>query len=233
MSVIQQGASPLGYGLVRVLGYGLSVAGVVLPLLPAGRHGEAIAWAALVVPALVFAILLVSPPAFAMRDRRGRRSVNILLLLPVMGLAMAALGSRALDQHYALLPAALCAAIAVLLGIGAAAQPLPGSQLGAVIFLVLFGAGYGYGGMVFADVRFDHSAGQPFQTQVRNRYVSRGRSTSYHLVLAPWGPLAQPLDAGVPAKTYAALQDGDLACVTLHPGALRMAWYQVAACNPG
>lgn len=234
MSIIEQGGAP-GGGIARWVGYGLSVIGLFLPFVPARFGGAALATATLVLPALVFALLLYAPEAFGQVLRGTKtRTISLVLALPVFMLFVSALNAGVLDSHDALLPAAVCAAIAVLLGLGAATRPMPGGLAAAIIFLALFGAAYGYGGLVYADIRFDHDPGQVLQAQVQDHDVSHGRGgPAYHLTLAPWGPMTTPHRVTVTAQTYGQLNPGDLACVTLHPGALRMAWFRAAACAAG
>jgi hypothetical protein len=231
MGIIDQGGGGRG-GIVRWVGYGLSLAGLLLPIAPLGLGGVALAVLTLVVPALVFALLLIAPEAFGQTLRGTRtRTISPILLAPPMVLLATALTSGVLDSRHALLPAAVCAAIAVLLGLGAATRPMPGGLAPAIVFLALFGAAYGYGGLVYADLRFDGEPGQVFRTQVQARSVSHGRGgAGYRLTLAPWGPVSAPVDVGVPERTYAALNPGDTACVTLHPGALRMEWFRAGLC---
>ena len=42
-----------------------------------------------------------------------------------------------------------------------------------------------------------------------------------------------PTDIAVSRTAYDALGPGQTACVTLHPGALRMAWFEADVCQPG
>lgn len=232
MSVIQQDVNPVTAWPVRIAGFGFALGGFLLALAPRGWGGALVPVAALVCPALAFAVLLAFPWAFGVTSRTGRRTVNFGLVFAVMGLAAAGLAGHPMDLQYALLPAGVCALIAVMLGVGAAAQPLPGDRGSAILFLVIYGAAYGFGGMTYADVRFDQDSGQLFQTEVQGEHVSYGRhSTNYHLTLAPFGGFAQPFDAEVPRAVFQALKPGDTACVTLHPGALRMRWYHAGLCT--
>jgi len=91
-------------------------------------------------------------------------------------------------------------------------------------------AAYGYGATAMVDIQFDTSAGTVFAAPVLGKYAYHGRSSSYHLNLPPWGPRAQPDSVEVSSGTYDALNVGDQVCVTLHPGALNLAWYRAAVC---
>jgi hypothetical protein len=235
MTIIEQGGGALGGAIARWTGYGLSFAGFLLPLVPARYGGQALAAAALILPAAVFALLLVSPEAFAQTLRGTRtRTISVILLFPSFMLFVGTLNAGVIDAHFALLPGAVCAVIAVLLGLGAARRPMPGGLVAAIVFLALFGAGYGYGGLVYADTRLDASPGQLFQAQVLARWTSFGRGgETYHLTLAPWGPVSRSLSVITSRATYMALNPGDTACMTLRPGALGMEWYQTGLCNPG
>jgi hypothetical protein len=238
MSLLDEEARAPSLAAPRAAGYGLAVVGFLLPLFPSRWGGDPLAVAALAVPAIVFALLLTVPEAFGVTFRRwggraGQRTISPLLLLSVLGLFVVAIAAGVVDVALALVPAAVCALIAVLLGLGAARRPMPGGLVEAVIFLALFGAAYGYGGLIFADMRFDRGPTQTYQARVENRYVSRGRNgPSYTVVLAPFGPVAKQVRAGVSAPAYAALNVGSLACVALHPGALRMPWFTAGACPP-
>ena len=190
---------------------------------------------ALALPAVIFAILLLAPDAFSATWRGSRTpTINGILLAPIAAFFVVAFNASVLDLSFALLPAGVCAVIAVLLGLGAAARPMPGALWAAILFLAAYGGGYGFGGLVFADIRFDHGQPQVFQTAVLTHSTSYGRGgTSYHLTLAPFGPVTVPANVRVSSATYAALNPGDVACVTLRPGALKMAWYTTALCPAG
>jgi hypothetical protein len=235
MSIIGPGSRPALGGPARWIGYGLAIVGLPAPIIPASRGGTALALAVLILPLAVLALLLYAPEAFSAPvrgSRTGRRMISPILAFPSMGLLIAALSAHLTDATPALAPAAICAVVVVLLGLGAAARPMPGGVVSAIAFLAVFGGAYGYGAMVYADMRFDGDAAQRFRTEVRDRYETHGRGAHYHVSLAPFGPLAQPASVSVPYATYSALITGDLACVSLHPGALNMAWYEAAACGP-
>jgi hypothetical protein len=169
--------------------YGLSAVGFLLPFAPARFGGDGLAIATPILPALIFALLLLAPEALG-RILRGTRTrtISLVLLLPVITMVMSSLQTGRLDIRYALAPTAVCAAIAVMLGLGAASRPMPGGLTAKVIDLALFGAAYGYGSLMYGDLWFDHAAGQVFEAKVQDPHERHARGgPSYRLTLAPWG----------------------------------------------
>jgi hypothetical protein len=151
----------------------------------------------------------------------------------VFGLAMPLSHVGMMNWSMALILAGLCAAVALLLGVGLVGRRLPGGLLLSVLFWGAFGGGYGYGAAVFADTRFDHNLPQIYPAQVQRQYMSHRGGSTRHLVLGPWGPMTGTTDIAVSLSAYDALIPGQTACVTLHPGALRMPWYRAGVCSPG
>lgn len=100
----------------------------------------------------------------------------------------------------------------------------------ALIAAVLLAALYAYGTMTTLDVCFDSSNGTHSSTSVIGKHVARGRSTSYYLRLAPWGPVSAAQNVSVSARLYRATSVGDTVCLDLHPGWLRVPWFRVGAC---
>jgi hypothetical protein len=97
--------------------------------------------------------------------------------------------------------------------------------------LVMFAGFYGYGVIAAADVVFDNSAAEPYSAVVVGGHVSRGRSTTYYLRLAPWGPIDHEKDVSVNYTVYHHAHLGDAVCATLHNGSLRAPWFRVASCE--
>jgi len=61
--------------------------------------------------------------------------------------------------------------------------------------------------------------------------VRHGKSTSYNLKLAPWGPVATVDSVSVSASTYQQTSVGQTVCVGLHPGAFALRWFVLQACE--
>jgi hypothetical protein len=234
MSIVTQGAAAPAARINVWIASGLGALGVILPLFAGGSQGFWIIPVSLVLPAIGFAMMLATPEAFGV-TRRGKRSLNIMPGLSIIGLLVSGTTNASLlDWRPALVPAAFAAAIALVLGVGLVGRRLPGPLWASILFWVVFGAGYGFCGTVFADRRLDHDPTQNFPVVVQRQYLSYGKnSTTPHLVLAPWGPATGETDVAVTRAAYQALTPGQTACVTLHPGALNMPWFEAGLCSAG
>jgi hypothetical protein len=217
-------------------GYGLAVVGAVLPPLavmgPPGLLTEFLAVAALAIALVVLGLAASAPTAFEVgSSRSSARVINFVLLLPASALMVAGFTSPLVFPPIVLLTGAVGSALALLFGLWAprARPPTKGSLL--LVFLALYGAGCGVGAPALIDRRFDHAPGQAFQAKVEARQVTGGRGgPRYGLRLGPWGPRTGPSYAPVTRAQYDATRPGDVACVTLYPGALGMAWYRATPC---
>ncbi len=90
---------------------------------------------------------------------------------------------------------------------------------------------YGYGGIVLANALLDHGSGQHYESAVLAKSITRGRHTSYHLRLAPWGPREQARSVDVPSSTYREFEVGDPVCIGLRSGAVGIAWFTISRCG--
>jgi hypothetical protein len=102
---------------------------------------------------------------------------------------------------------------------------------GALVALLLFAGVYGFGSIAVADTEFDDSPPAAYTTTVVGGHVSHGKSTSYYLRLAPWGPVAYPDDVSVSRALYDSTHLGDTVCTTLHSGSLHAPWFRLTACD--
>ncbi|MGC8550220.1 MAG: hypothetical protein ACP5M4_11025 [Acidobacteriaceae bacterium] len=104
------------------------------------------------------------------------------------------------------------------------------NRTGAVIGILVAGALYSIGVIHTADTLPDHSIPEPFQAQVLDMHESHGRSTSYYLSIAPWGPVTNGTDVEVSYHTYHSVSPGDTVCINLHSGYLQAPWYTLHTC---
>jgi hypothetical protein len=236
MTVEEVRVPTLDPATARWLGYGLMVAGSVLPVVSLLARpdltNEAVTLGAVVVPAALLALVVHAPAAFEVKARRSpARVINFLLILPSASLMVAAVTTPLLVPQVGFLTAAAGAAIGLLIGLWAPRHGASANPVILLLFFALFGGGYGAGAPFLINLRFDRSAGQVYQAPVEARQVIYGRGgPGYSLRLGAWGPVTAARTVGVPRAVYDAMNPGDTACVTLHPGALGMAWYHIARC---
>jgi hypothetical protein len=99
-----------------------------------------------------------------------------------------------------------------------------------MIAALLTGA-YAFGVLGQVNVLLDRAPQSVLRSRIIDKHLGHSRLASYHLTLAPWGPLADVHEATVPRDIYDAAEIGDPACIRLHDGALGMAWFTAATCR--
>ena len=93
-------------------------------------------------------------------------------------------------------------------------------------------AGYAFAVLVAVDQRPDLAIPQVVRSQVLDKEHFVDLSGIGHSVkLASWGWTSSDPDVEVGPGVLAQLSSGSKACITLHPGYLGWAWFEVAACG--
>jgi hypothetical protein len=185
------------------------------------------------IPAAVIYLLHREPLLYGlMKPKRDPRTdLSIAFIVCGFGLMIGNHGVHFVETtvmlEYAGLIALVCCA-----GIYSSARKNP-QFLGAMIGMLFFAGLYGWGLASAADSVPDKSAPTNFTTTVVNKHATHGRSTTYYLDLAPWGPMQQSNDVSVSSSSYRDTAIGDPVCLELRPGVLRVQWYQLVACNAG
>jgi hypothetical protein len=230
MSLIEERLAALTPAQIRTWGYALTVVAVV------AGGAEFFAPFAVVAALQILATLgaaaaaLKAPELFEVAGRRGR-GFNGVLFFPAALTAANTLPIAFVSVGPMLITALIGAAVA-----GWAASRRMGrglvSPIQFVAFLVLMGAGLGYGAPALIDVRFDPSPGQPYHATVNSMYVTQGRGVTYNLRLGPWGPEPEGSDVRVSADLYNQLNPHDQVCVALHNGLIAIPWFALKLC-PG
>jgi len=234
MSIVDErepGFSPLQ---IRVAGYvvtGLAVAAGIAAIFVKTQLVTATDLA-LALASIVFPVW--APELFEITTRsRGRtgRGANPFMLIPALLAFMAALMNDFASVQPLLIGAA--AGVAVAGGIAWLRRMRPGvaGPIQLVVLAAMAGGLLGFGAPALIDVRFDGAPAQPYRATVASMYVSHGKSTTYNLRLAPWGPMAQSGSVQVSSALYSALNPGDQVCVAWHGGALSIPWYVLRQCE--
>ena len=190
------------------------------------------AFALALAPIIVLFLTWRSPLLYAIMKPRSdpRTDLGFIVIAAGFGLLMRDRGVHLVAQQPILL---ITAAIAFALIVGLYGSMKTGASLfGRLIGLLFFVGIYSYGLAVFADSVPDQSQATPFATSVIGKHVSHGgRSTSYILELAPWGPVQDRNNLSVSSSEYADVATGDPICLLLHPGALHIQWYERVKCS--
>jgi hypothetical protein len=86
---------------------------------------------------------------------------------------------------------------------------------------------YAIAAVVAVNCFYDRAVPIKYQVLVTDKNITRGKSTSYHLVLERWGPQESGEEERVSSDLYARTQIGDKVTVTYRPGLLAAAWYTI------
>jgi hypothetical protein len=105
------------------------------------------------------------------------------------------------------------------------------TQPGLALITCLLTCIYGFGAGLELDALMDSAAPGIYPTNVLAKHMSHGKSNTYRLKLAPWGPMTYGNEVQVPVGLYRATQVGGTVCVYSGQGAFRVPWYQVRACD--
>jgi hypothetical protein len=97
------------------------------------------------------------------------------------------------------------------------------------LFIALFA--WSIGGIVWFNIRADHAPARIFKSTVVSEQVIRGRGSGYYVDIGPWEPYPKGNEVES-LPLYRALRVGDPICLRLHPGALRLRWFQAGPCLP-
>jgi hypothetical protein len=183
-------------------------------------------------PAAAFFLAKRSPLLFTAfrRDSDPRTELAVPLFVSSAGLCINVFvqSAKFVAIEDSFLVAALIAAVYLIAYFLTVRKSLSRSRL--ILPLLLCALSFSYGLTFVANVVFDDSAGTPFQTTVYNKYVSHGKSDTYHLQISPWGPIAEIYDMQVSGPDYGSYIPGDPICFRLHPGTLHLQWYDPIAC---
>ncbi len=191
-------------------------------------------WAAIVLaltpPAVLF-LLNRQPLLFALTawQKNPRSNLWIATLVAGMGLTFCGIGTDFVSLT-ALAPSAVIATLAFILGFYMLGRKRP-QDWAFHVLVPLFGISYGFGLMATCDTLLDRAKATTHEVRVASLHTNpAGDSTNYFLDFGPWGPLRSASSVSVSQEEYQATHAGDVVCFQVHPGFLRAAWYERAAC---
>ncbi|MCW3465084.1 hypothetical protein [Chitinophaga nivalis] len=85
--------------------------------------------------------------------------------------------------------------------------------------------GYAYSATMTLNTYFDNSTPRYYTTTVVDKSINKGKSTSYYLWLAPWGPVTTTESIKVYAQRFNDTATSDTVVICLKAGLLDIPWY--------
>ena len=165
-------------------------------------------------------------------DISSRPDLFVPLMLPgcILGLR-AVLDVQILAGWVPFLAAAVIAAVMALVIRRVQSERQIALWLYLLLFIPVMGF-YGYGATVLANKLFDQAPPKMYLTFVLDRSVNKiSRHIERDLRLGPWGPRKVPANVEVSRRIFDAVRVDDSVCVLFHPGAFRIAWFEVEPCG--
>ena len=182
------------------------------------------------VPVAALLLMQRSPLLYAVFKKKTdpRAELSIALIIAGMGLF---LGMR--NLHFVSMQPILLMAVPVALVYFASffnSARKNSSPIGSLYGLLIFAGLYSYPLVVLADTLLDTAKPVSYTVPITGKHTVRGKSTTYYLELAPWGPIQNQDKIRVSSSLYRDAQPGDQICLNLRPGRLHVPWYQLVNC---
>lgn len=163
---------------------------------------------------------------FDERKNSAHPSIVRMFMMPALALALRSLlDFSIIDAKLLLLP--VLAITAVFSGLMLAKSKEFTGKAWIKLLPIIFVAVYAYGLTVMGNCLFDESRPEVFGVKVMDKRISGGRSTTYYVKLAPWGPITEADDATVPRSLYEQIQVGKEVYVVKKDGILRIPWFYI------
>jgi hypothetical protein len=98
---------------------------------------------------------------------------------------------------------------------------------GKALIAACFAFPYAYGALIYFNCYYDRSEPLVYNSIVRDRHVSHGKHTSYHLTLDPFIDNTPEREVDVPRSIYEQHEVGDAVRIYVFEGTLSIPWYFV------
>jgi hypothetical protein len=183
------------------------------------------------IPVVVIALAVRRRDAYTLDSRGGDRRHNLSAALILPGLVLAyraASDQEVLDWQPTMWWTAIIT-IAFAVVVYWVAPELRARKFTLALFVLILAA-YGYGAPAMVNMAMDASSPQVFATRVLGKHSTSGRSRTYYLDLAPWGPRTEHGDVTVRGGFYTRAAEGRTVCVYLFAGALGARWFVTDDC---
>ena len=183
------------------------------------------------VPAMVLYLMHREPLLYTVGKPRRDPRTELTIAILASGLGLLFGGVTVNFVSYApLLESGALVAAAYIFAFFAYTQKAS-RVLSFLTIMLIYGCMYGYGLVTVADTLLDRAPATTFATSVVGEHKVHGKSTTYYLDLAPWGPFNSTNKLSVRQSEYLQTQNGEAVCLALHPGYLHAPWYTRVDCS--
>jgi MFS family permease len=187
--------------------------------------------ALIALPVLAIMLMALSDGAYAFDNERHDKRPHLagLIIMPSIVLALRSMSDVRLENwHYGLLLGGiggLAFAVAAFMFDRTGAR-----RLNKLLMIFALMTSYGYGAGAAIDALLDHSETHVFRVGVVGGRISHGKYSTPYLTLGPWGGKTESEEVAVSRDFYDRTRLGQTVCVSLHAGALKIAWYEIDSC---
>ncbi len=186
----------------------------------------------MVVPALAFVSVYLYRGLIRFDERRNSAHPSIIygFLLPSVGLLIRAIMDYEMLEYKSIWIAISISTIALTFLFILGTKEIKFQKfVDYVTTLSLAGMilCYSYGTYVTSNCLFDKSEPEIFKSEVTDKEISSGKSTTYYLTLKPWGPRTETERVSVTKDEYEVTAKGDTVDIYLRQGLLKTPWFYV------
>jgi uncharacterized membrane protein len=186
----------------------------------------------MVVPALAFISLYVYRGLIRFDERKNSAHPSIIygFLLPSVGLLIRAIMDYEILEYKSIWIAVSISTIALTFLFILGTKEIKFTKF-IDYFTTLSLTGmilcYSFGTYAISNCLFDKSEPEIFKSEVIDKEISSGKSTTYYLTLKPWGPRTETERVSVTKNEYAVTDKGDTVDIYLRQGLLKTSWFYV------
>jgi hypothetical protein len=89
---------------------------------------------------------------------------------------------------------------------------------------------FALGLIIVTDTLADRAKPTTYVVHILQKEAAESSSTRNHVKVAPWGPYDKPNRLRLNSDQYNSIAQSDRICLNLHPGFLRLSWYEIVPC---
>lgn len=106
-------------------------------------------------------------------------------------------------------------------------NPTAGNVNGQLVLMLMAAFLLAVGSTRQLNCAYDQAPAKTYRALIQDKYIYKGKNTSYHLLLGAWGTQDSGTNVVISRRLYRQLAAGDSITVQLKPGLLQVPWYWV------